>query len=811
LIYPHNFEEKIGFTEIRNMLNDYCLSEAGNSYVNRMKFVTSFDSLNLRLTQTNEFRQLLLMETGFPASDFIDLSQVLNNLRIKDNIISLEHFFDLMLSLSTILKVKTYLKHHKEKYPELVRLDYKVIFDENILSIMESIMDNKGVVKDSASPVLQEIRQKIRHLNVNMRNKIHQSLQIAKSNGWTREDAEVTIRGGRAVIPIHAADKRKIKGFIHDESKSGQLIYLEPIDLFENNNELRELELQENQEINRILKEFTEQIQGDIDDLLLAYRYLGIIDFIRAKAKLAIELQAIKPILNKSEEFKWREARHPLLFLSHKKKNKKVVPLDIGLNPDNRILVISGPNAGGKSVCLKTVGILQYMLQCGLLVTMRENSEARLFKDIFIDIGDEQSIENDLSTYSSHLLNIKNFVQYTRKQSLFLIDEFGTGTEPAIGGAIAEAALEIINKHKSFGVVTTHYSNLKAMANDENGITNAAMLYDTRELRPLYKLKIGSPGSSFAFEIARKIGISEDLLNIAKRKSGRKEINFDQRLQEVELEKDKLEEKMKELEFTDDALKELVDKYEAMNYKLQNQKQEIIHQAKREAKEILRNANKLIERSVREIKENQAEKEKVKAIRKEVEKTKIEIDSSLSNFELNKKSQIISTKEKKQQGDIKVIDAKAEIGDEVRIIGQKTVGNLEQLKGKNAIVSFDSIKISVSYDKIEKVSVKHKARKKSFNTQYSSIMKNIHERASNFKPNVDVRGMRAEEVLSFIRDWIDEAILISYHNLEVLHGTGNGILRQVIRDYLASVNEVESFKDAHVDFGGSGKTIIKLK
>lgn len=793
------------------MLKNNCLSMAGEAYVDRMKFGSSFDALNLRLTQTNEFRQLLLMETGFPATNFFDLTVALTSLRLEGSIIAREDFFDLMLSLTAIIKVKKYLHHHKEKYPELSKLDYNVVFDENIISQMEAIMDSKGEIKNSASPLLQDIRKSMNSLNANMRNKIHQSLQMAKNNGWTRDDAEVTIRNGRAVIPMLAADKRKIKGFVHDESKSGQLIYLEPIDLFDSNNELRELELQEKQEITRILQEFTFKIQTEIDDLILAYRYLGMIDFIRAKAKLGIELQAIKPILNKTDDFQWREARHPLLFLSHQKKNKKVIPLNIGLNPENRILVISGPNAGGKSVCLKTVGLLQYMLQCGLLVTMRENSEARLFQDIFIDIGDEQSIENDLSTYSSHLLNIKNFVQKTRKTSLFLIDEFGTGTEPAIGGAIAEAALEILNKHKSYGVVTTHYSNLKAMADGKNGITNAAMLFDTRELRPLYKLKIGNPGSSFAFEIARKIGINEELLEKARRKSGRKEIDFDQRLQEVELEKDRLEEKMKELEFTDDALKELVDKYEAMNSKLQTQKQEIIHQAKREAKEILRNANKLIERSVREIKENQAEKDKVKSLREDVEKSKKDLDASLKKHELKKKPKILSTKEKKQQGDIKVVEAKPEIGDKVRIIGQETVGILDQVKGKNAVVSFDSLKFSVAYTKLEKVKVKRSAKKSSSNTQYSNIMKNIHERATNFKPNVDVRGMRAEEAVSFVREWIDEAILISYYNLEILHGTGNGILRQVIRDYLDSVPQVESFRDAHIDFGGSGKTIIKLK
>lgn len=793
------------------MLKNSCLSNAGEIFVDKMKFISSYDTLDIRLAQTNEFRQLLLMETGFPASNFYDLSEVLSILKVEGSIIAQEEFFDLMLSLTAIIKVKTYLQHHKDKYSELSKLNSIVIFDDNIISQMEAIMDSKGEIRDSASPVLEDIRKSMNSLKANMRNKIHQSLQLAKSNGWTRDDAEVTIRNGRAVIPMLAADKRKIKGFVHDESKSGQLIYLEPIDLFDSNNELRELEMQEKQEINRILQVFTYKIQSEIDVLILAYRYLGMIDFIRAKAKFSVEIQAVKPILNKTDDFQWRDARHPLLYLSHQKKNKKVIPLNIGLNPENRILVISGPNAGGKSVCLKTVGLLQYMLQCGLLVSMKENSEARLFQDIFIDIGDEQSIENDLSTYSSHLLNIKNFIQKIRKDSLFLIDEFGTGTEPAIGGAIAEAALETLNKHKSYGVVTTHYSNLKAMADGKNGITNAAMLFDTRELRPLYKLKIGNPGSSFAFEIARKIGINEELLDNARRKSGHKEIDFDQRLQEVEMEKDRIEEKMKQLEFTDNALKELVDKYEAMNSKLQTQKQDIIHQAKREAKEILRNANKLIERSVREIKENQAEKVMVKALRDEVEKSKKDLDTSLKKHELKKKPKILSTKEKKQQDDIKVVDAKSEIGDQVRIIGQETVGILDQVKGKNAVVSFDSLKFSVAYNKLEKVKVKRSAKKNSSNTQFSNIMKNIHERASNFNPNVDVRGMRAEEAVSFIREWIDEAILISSYNLEILHGTGNGILRHVIRNYLASVPQVESFRDAHIDFGGSGKTIVKLK
>ena len=811
MIYPNNFEDKIGFLVIKEMLRESCLSLAGEKFVDNIKFISRFEALETRLQQTNEFRQLMLMETGFPAVNFFDLTDILLFLKTKGSSISQEELFDLKLSLKAIVAVKTYLYKKRENYPSLTELEYQVIFDVDIIDRLESIIDDKARIKDNASPSLYEIRSKINSLSRSLRNKIHQSLQHAKKQGWTRDDAEITIRNGRAVIPMLASDKRKIKGFVHDESRTGQIVYLEPIELFDTNNELRELELAEKLEINKILLQFTEDLKPNIDDLILAYRYLGMVDFIRAKAKLALQMEAVKPILNKTDDFQWREARHPLLYLAHKKKNKKVVPLNISLNKEQRILIISGPNAGGKSVCLKTVGLLQYMLQCGLLVPMRENSEMRLFNDIFIDIGDEQSIENDLSTYSSHLLNIKNLVNNAAGKSLFLIDEFGTGTEPAIGGAIAEASLEQLNYKKAFGVVTTHYSNLKAMAKDGNGIVNAAMLFDTKELLPLYRLKIGTPGSSFAFEIARKIGLDEQILNRARKKSGRKEINLDQRLQEVELEKERINKKQEELAFTDNALKELVDKYEALNSKLQAEKQIIIHKAKAEAKEILKGANRLIERSVREIKESQAEKEAVKSIRKEVEETKQNIEKSLKQAP-KERPRIISTKEKKQQSNISVIKEKPIVGDEVRIIGQESVGILEEIKGKNALVSFDSLRISVGYNKLEKVKIKvKKVQNKSQNQYHNSILREIHDRSMNFKQNIDLRGQRAEEAVSFVKQWVDEAILVNSKDLEILHGTGNGILRSIIRDYLSSVHEVKSFADAHIDFGGAGKTIIKLR
>ncbi len=810
MIYPNNFEEKIGFLQIRKMLIESCLSPAGVKFVDKMKFISHGEALKSRLDQVNEFREMILMETAFPANNFMDLSDVLLYLKTEGVSIAREEFFDLLLSLKAIIAVKSYIAKRHEKYPNIAKLNRQVLFDDNIVPIMDKIMDNKGDIKDNASPVLFEIRAKMHKLNASMRNAIQKSLHIAKKNGWARDDAEVTIRNGRAVIPMLASDKRKIKGFVHDESKTGQLVYLEPMELFDTNNEIRELEISENYEIQKILLEFTNNIRPDIESLLMAYRYLGTIDFIRAKANFAIRIDAVKPIINNSDEFVWREAKHPLLVLSFKEKDKKVVPLDISLNADNRILIISGPNAGGKSVCLKTVGLLQYMLQCGLLVPMRENSEARLFDDMFVNIGDEQSIENDLSTYSSHLLNIKNFLNKAKDNSLFLIDEFGGGTDPAIGGAIAEASLEKLNQKQAYGVITTHYSNLKAMAKDGNGIINGAMLFDTKELRPLYKLKIGKPGSSFAFEIARKIGLSEDILKRAKHKSGRKEIDLDQRLQEVEYEKEVLDKKQKELEFTDDALRELVEKYELLNSRLQANKQQIIYDAKAEAKEILKDANRVIEKSVRDIKESRADSSKLKDIRKIVETKKQEVNKSLEKKPKTNLSDVVSTKEKKIKTNIKILDDKPVVGDDVRVIGQETVGQLEQIKGKNALVSFNSLRVSVKYDKLEKVKVK-KLKSTSSPNQYSGIMKEIHKRSVNFKHNIDVRGMRAEEALVFIKNWIDEAILISAKDLEVLHGTGNGILRQIIRDYLSSLREVQSFADAHIDFGGSGKTIIKMR
>ncbi|MCK5856021.1 MAG: Smr/MutS family protein [Bacteroidales bacterium] len=811
MIYPNNFEIKIGFDKIREMLKERCLSARGEYYASAMRFTYKHDLVLRMLTQTNEFRQILLMESTFPARNFFDLTEVIKHLQLEGTTINEEELFDMSSSLQSIFQIRKFIHQRADKYQELKNLDAMVYLEESILQEFTAIIDDKGRIKDDASEKLYTIRKSLLKLGASIRNKIQRTLREAKKMGWANEDAEVTIRNGRAVIPLHAANKRSVKGFVHDESRTGQYVYLEPMELFETNNEIRELELAERQEIARILLDFSKMLREHSEELLDAYKYMGIIDFIRAKAKLALEMEAVKPVLNQSQSFVWREARHPLLYFAHKEKQKEVVPLDVALNAEQRILVISGPNAGGKSVCLKTVGILQYMLQCGLLIPLRENSEVGLFQNLFIDIGDEQSIENDLSTYSSHLLNIRNFVKYANAKSLFLIDEFGTGTEPAIGGAIAEAALEELNRKKAYGVITTHYSNLKAMATPDNGMVNAAMMFDTKELKPLYRLKIGRPGSSFAFEIARKIGLDEKLLNRARKKSGRKEIDFDQRLQELELEKEAVTKKTRELRATDEALSSLVSKYETLKYQLDTEKRAIINQAKKEAKEILKGANRSIEHAVKEIRESGADKVKLKEVRQEIEQKKSSLQIKKQKEERPTKL-VTSTKEdKKREDDVDVLTDAPNVGDSVRVIGQTTVGKLEQVKGKNALVSFDSLRVSVAYAKLEKVKVQKQAIKSTRQKEYGRIMRDIHERSLHFKPNVDLRGKRAEEVMSFMQSWVDEALLIGVKELEVLHGTGNGILRSIIRDYLSSIDEVQSFKDARVDRGGAGKTLILLR
>jgi len=813
VIYPENFENKIGFDSIRELLGTQCISPLGVKHVDEVSFESSHGVVLEMLDRTEEFRQILLSGASFPNSGYYDLTPEFTRIQLKGTYLEPEMLFDLKTSLQTINACLAFFRKDKEQhYPKLTALTDGIEDENALVSEIERIMDDKGMIRDSASPELKDIRSRLHRKQRSIDGRIRKSMDEAQQAGLVPDDAEVTIRSGRMVIPVKASSKRQLKGFIHDTSATGQTVFIEPTEVFDLNNEIRELENAERREIINILMTFTNILRPETDKLIRAYELLGLFDFIRAKAKFALMIEGVKPLLKPGPIFNWRNARHPLLYLSHREQKKQVVPMDLELNRKNRILVISGPNAGGKSVCLKTAGLLQYMIQCGLLVPMEENSEAGIFTDIFLNIGDEQSLENDLSTYSSHLLNIREFISHTNKNSLFLIDELGTGTEPHLGGAIAEAALHNLNSKKAFGVVTTHYANIKLMAEKEPGIINGAMLYDTNEMRPLFILKTGKPGSSFAFEIARKTGFPEEVLEHATRITGYSQLDFEKQLQELETEKMQLEKEKVKFGVADNFLAETIDKYEKLISDLNARRTEIIEEARREAADILSGANRAIENTIKGIREAEAEKKKTAELRitLEAEKGKIleKHETRNTKHERRKKDHKPQTTDNKPE----FLPGTPEVGDAVEITTYGTRGEVVAIKGKKAKVSSGSVTIEVELNDLKKISgsllpvTGHRKSK-----TYSDITKEINEKAVKFNPSIDLRGKRAIEALDILKTYIDDAILLSVKEVSILHGKGDGILRNVLREYLQTVDEVEQISDAHVERGGQGITIVKLR
>ena len=687
-----------------------------------------------------------------------------------------------------------------------------------VIRQIDAIIDKFGKVKDSASPTLSQIRREITITMSGISRSLQSILRAAQTEGVVDKDVTPTMRDGRLMIPVAPAFKRKIKGIVHDESASGKTVFIEPEVVVEANNRIRELEGEERREIVKILTEFTNVIRPLTPEMLLAYEFLADIDFIQAKAQFAEQIKAIKPIVEDKQQVDWTGAVHPLLYLSLQKQGKSVVPLDIELTKEKRILIISGPNAGGKSVCLKTVGLLQYMLQCGLLIPLHERSRMGIFERLFIDIGDEQSIENDLSTYSSHLTHMKYFVKNCDEQTLLLIDEFGSGTEPQIGGAIAEALLDRFNRNGSFGVITTHYQNLKHFAEDTPGIVNGAMLYDRHLMQPLFKLSIGNPGSSFAVEIARKIGLPEEVIAEASTKVGTDYINMDKYLQDIVRDKRYWESKRQNIRQREKKLEEIVGRYEQDLTDVNKQRKEIIREAKAEAQRILQEANARIENTVREIKEAQAEKEQTKLARKALEdfKTSVQETEEEDNRIARKMAKLKERSQRKQQKQKTAVQPifdrnTIEVGDSVRLKGQTSAGTVIELQGKQAVVAFGMLKSTVKVEQLEKVSkgqIKKEIQKSTFiSTQTADEM---HEKRLHFKQEIDVRGMRGDEALQAVTYFIDDAIQVGANQVRILHGTGTGILRQLTREYLASVPGVRRFHDEHVQFGGAGITVVEL-
>lgn len=810
MIYPRNFEEKIGFDRIREMLHELCLSPMGEMYVDKIRFTSNYELLSKLTDQTEEFRQLLMKEGNFPSDDYYDLSDELRRISIEGSYIEQEQLFNLKSSLETIKDCITFIaKQEAARFPELNALINSIEIDAEIIRKLDYIIDNTGNIKDKASVELSEIRRKLLSKRSSIDRKINSTLQLAKKSGWVTNDAEITIRNGRLVIPVPATYKRQMRGFIHDQSATGQTIYIEPEEVFETNNEIREIEGEERREIIHILKGISSFIRPQIPALLEAYRFLGMLDFIRAKAKFAITINALKPEQLNKPELVWNQAVHPLLFLSHQKQKKTVVPLDIKLNQEQRILVISGPNAGGKSVCLKTIGLLQYMFQCGLLIPVKDDSRSGIFSNLFIDIGDEQSLENDLSTYSSHLNNMKHFVLNANATSLFLIDEFGTGTEPQLGGAIAQAVLEKLNENKALGVVTTHYSNLKLMAGTGNGIINGAMLFDTKAMQPLYQLSIGKPGSSFAFEIARKIGFPKQILKEAEHFIGKKQLDFDEQLQQLEIEKQTLEKEQQKVSAADGRLQNLIDKYQDLLQNLDSKKSEIILKAKMEAESLIESSNRLIENTIREIRETQADKEKTKLLRENLKEKEKKIQEIKPVIQKQKEK----NKEKDETKAEKETDSNPEIkaGDYVKILEQDVTGEVLEVIDDEVVVGFNSIRFKTQLNKVEKLNSSPPKSSNQRSNKKSSVINDLNDKLANFKQQIDVRGKRGEEAVELVRQFIDDAILLNVREVRILHGKGFGILRTMIHEFLKTVSEIRQFQDEHIERGGHGITVVILK
>lgn len=821
MIYPNNFEDKVGFDRIRQLTERYCATELAKDKLRLSTFSTSYEWIIREVNLVEELRQILMMEEGFPQSGYVNVDNLLKKLNIVGTFLDSEELVLLRSALEVVNAIVSFLNNTEEgKYPYLLTMSEGITSFPQVVADIDRIIDRFGRVKDNASPKLQEIRREIHAKESQISRRMAAILKHAQSEGFVEDDVQISIREGRPVIPVSAANKRKIRGFVHDESATGKTFYVEPIEVVELNNEIKELHYDERREVIAILTAFADKLRPMLPDLMGAIDYMATVDFIKAKAKLALDIDAVKPILVDYPNLSWRNAKHPILTLTLRKEGKTVVPLNIELTKENHLLLISGPNAGGKSVCLTTVGLLQYMLQCGFLVPLSEISEMGIFESLFIDIGDEQNLENDLSTYSSHLLNMKMFLRGINDKSIILIDEFGSGTEPTVGGAIAESLLGQFVEKKTFGVVTTHFSNLKYYAAETKGIVNGAMMFDVHKIQPLFKLEMGKPGSSFAFEIARKIGLPESVLVSAAEKVGDDYVNMEKQLRQIARDRNYWESKRDKIKRNEKRLEELVEKYEKDLSEIKDLRKDVVDKARQEAKGILSEANKSIERTIREIKESNAEKEKTRIARRQFEeaKEKIEEDASSEDERIARKMELLRLRQERKgnradsapKPEAKKPQKPLELGDKVRLKGQDAVGEITQLSGKTATVAFGHIYTSVKIDKLDRASNAEFQQKIREDRKVSSAVVEMGTRRNNFKSNVDLRGMRADEALEIVRDLVDEAIMLSISDLRILHGKGSGILKQLIRDYLKTVDLVKTMGDEREELGGAGITIVKL-
>ena len=867
MIYPNNFEQKIGFDEIRSLLRERCLSTLGKEKVDEIAFSTDVSVVNEWIAQIREFRRLQEESDDFPMQYFFDVRESVRRIRLENTHLEENEVWDLRRSLQTIADIVKYLERGAEEtaggelrypYPALHRMTDDVMTFPAMIRRIDSILDKFGKIKDSASMTLAGIRHDLSKMEGSISRTLYTILHAAQRDGLVDKDVTPAVRDGRLVIPVSPGMKRKINGIVHDESATGKTVFIEPAEVVEANNKVRELEAAERREVIRILTVFTDEVRPHVSEILNSYEFLAQIDLIHAKTELARITKAFEPEVKAEPQLDWIQAIHPLLQLSLEKQGKKVVPLDIRLQGDKeariqgdknigRLLIISGPNAGGKSVCLKTVGLLQYMLQCGLSIPLGDRSTTGMFDNIMIDIGDEQSIENDLSTYSSHLLNMKNMMKQANARTLLLIDEFGGGTEPTIGGAIAEAVLKQLWKKQTFGVITTHYQNLKHFAEGHEGVVNGAMLYDRNQMQALFQLSIGQPGSSFAIEIARKSGLPEEVINDASEIVGSEYIQSDKYLQDIVRDKRYWEGKRQTIHQHEKSLEHKITRYEDELSEIERQRKEILRKAKEEAEELLRESNKKIENAIREIREAQAEKERTRIAREELKTFSEEIADidTRDNDEAiarkirqlqerkerreKRKAEKLSKKENGEKTNENTTTANSQlstqntqlnVGDTVRIKGLTSIGKVESIDGKMATVIFGDMRTKMRAERLEHAeeSKQQISKQEERNTNivgaYGNASKDtrnvIDNRKLNFKQDIDVRGMRGDEAINAVTYFIDDAILVGVSRVRILHGTGTGILRQLIRQYLATIPNVSHFRDEHVQFGGAGITVVDL-
>lgn len=844
MIYPNTYEQKIGFDQIRERLTALCLCTLGEELVRKMAFSVQFDDIRRQMKQTMEFMRIV-QEEDFPDQNFFDVRPSLKRIRIQNACLEVEELFNLQRSLSTIHNIVIFLHRCSDEedtiptFPYLYALTTDVKTYPQMVKRIDQILDKYGHVKDTASPTLLMIRRELASTAGSVSRALQNILKSAKGEGLIDKDVSPTLRDGRLVIPVAPAMKRKIRGIVHDESDTGRTVFVEPAEVVEANNKIRELESEERKEINRILMEFTQTVRPEVEEMLRSYEFLAQIDFIRAKAKFALVTNSTEPRMENKQVIDWSIAVHPLLELKFSKYNmghreeepRKVVPLDITLTQKQRILLISGPNAGGKSVCLKTTGLLQYMFQCGMPVPVAKSSVFGIFRSIFIDIGDEQSLENDLSTYSSHLLNMKNMMKHCDGASLILIDEFGGGTEPQIGGAMAEAMLKVFNKKRAFGVITTHYQNLKHYAQETAGIVNGAMLYDRQLMQPLFQLSIGNPGSSFAIEIARKTGIPDEVIRDASEIVGKDYINSDKYLQDIVRDKRYWEQKRQSIHQHEKQMEQTIQRYEEDIQRVHDERKAIIARAKEEAEQMLKESNAKIEQTIKDIKEAQAEKERTRMIRQDLADFKQdirEIDPNIADEKIRRQMEKLVARrkrkeEKKSRGTEPTNTPKTlgisqaavpvrplEENAFVRLKGQSAVGQIQRISGNEATVIFGQITTNVKLNRLELAEAPQKEKNVAATFVSVQTRDEIRQTTLNFKEQLDVRGMRGDEAVQAVTYFIDDALVARASRVKILHGTGTGALKTVIRQYLNTMPPVADFYDEDIRFGGAGITIVEL-